>query len=293
MDFFQDILVDTVMDGLHLLPFLFLTYLAMEYMEHWTETRSSAWVERAGRFGPFVGALLGVFPQCGFSAAAANLYAGRVITVGTLLSIFLSTSDEMVPLFISSHVPMETMAHILGMKGAIGMLCGCMLDAALRSLRMLGLQPRWKQHIQELCEDAHCHCEEETDAPWKAACVHTAHIFAFILLVTFALNVLVALFGEDKLSAVLTASPIMGHFLAGIIGLIPNCAASVVITQLYLSGVLTLGTMMSGLLVGAGVGLLVLYRVNLHRRQNIAITLLLYACGVAWGLLVDLLGVTL
>jgi len=290
MNFLWDIVTDTISDGLHLLPFLFLTYLAMEWLERRTEEKTAEWVERAGRFGPFIGGALGAFPQCGFSAAASSLYAARVITLGTLLSIYLSTSDEMVPLFVSHNIPVEIMLQILAMKACVGMLCGFVVDSVVRGQRGRygNAEPL---RINELCASEECHCMDENSV-WKSALVHTINIFIFILLVTFALNLIVGLFGEDKLSALLKGGPLLGHFIAGFIGLIPNCAASVVITELYLSGVLTFGTMMSGLLVGAGVGLLVLYRVNAHRRQNLFITGLLYLMGVTWGIIIDLFGIT-
>ncbi|SFQ22019.1 hypothetical protein SAMN04487928_12447 [Butyrivibrio proteoclasticus] len=298
MDLIIDVVADAVIDSVKILPFLFITYLVMEFLEHKTEEFTSDIVQKTEHFGPLWGGLIGVFPQCGFSAAASNLYAGRVITLGTLIAIYLSTSDEMIPLFISNQVPLNTMIPVLALKAVIGIIAGFIIDAVVhyyhRSHNKRADDP---VRIDELCEKEHCHCDNEESAGlWgivKSAFVHTIHIFIFVLILTLALNFVIELIGEDKLSMLLKTSPIISHILAGIIGLIPNCAASVIITELYLDQMITLGTMMSGLLVGAGIGLLVLFRVNPEKKENINIALLLFAIGTICGLLIDVLGITL
>lgn len=282
-----DIILDTLMDGIRLLPFLFVTYIVMEYIEHKMSAGTRRVVQVSGRFGPLIGSIAGIFPQCGFSAAAASLYAGRVITRGTLIAIFLSTSDEMLPVFISQQMPVKIILSVLGMKVIIGMVAGFLVDLVFTLVKK---EPEQEMDIHHMCEHDHCHCE---DGILKSALVHTARIFFFIILVSFILNLIIAGIGEDSLTELILNQPLIGSLLSGIVGLIPNCAASVVITQLYLDGAMSLGAMMSGLLVGAGVGLIVLYRTNDSLRDNLKITAILYVIGVAAGIVVDFLGITL
>ncbi|WP_418462521.1 putative manganese transporter [Frisingicoccus sp.] len=282
-----DIILDTLKDGIRLLPFLFVTYIVMEYIEHKMSAGTRRVVQASGRFGPLIGSIAGIFPQCGFSAAAASLYAGRVITRGTLIAIFLSTSDEMLPVFISQQVPVKMILSVLGMKVIIGMAAGFLLDLVFSLVKK---EPQQEMDIHHMCEHDHCHCE---DGIIKSALIHTAQIFSFILLVSFILNLVISGVGEESLTEIILNQPLMGSLLSGIVGLIPNCAASVVITQLYLDGAMSLGAMMSGLLVGAGVGLIVLYRTNDSLKENLKITAILYVIGVAAGMAVDFLGITL
>ncbi len=289
MELLVDVVLDTVIDGVKILPFLFVTYLLMELLEKHTMDKAGDIVRKAGKSGPLWGSLLGVLPQCGFSAAASNLYAGRVITVGTLIAIYLSTSDEMLPLMISERLPLTTILPILGLKALVGVIVGFIVDFAAAKTRKLRHQQREDFRIEEMCEREHCHCEEEEGSVLKSALVHTVHIFLYIIVLTFILNFAVELIGEDTLKSVITANPLAGHLVAGLIGLIPNCAASIIITELYLGGMITMGTMMSGLLVGAGIGLLVLYRVNPELKRNLHITGILYVTGVFFGILIDLI----
>lgn len=320
MDAFLDIaghvLEHSVADTLYLVPFLLVTYVAMEWLEHRTAGRTQEAVKRAGAAGPIVGALLGVVPQCGFSAAAATLYAGRVITLGTLFAVFLSTSDEMLPIFLAEQAPLGTILKVLGAKVVIGMLMGFAVDAVVRLAR----RDDQRLLIHELCERDRCHCAEDCstcaerpelvyehhddcvdgctheahchdhghDGGWKgvlrSALVHTVQVTLFIFVVTIALNVVLETVGEEALEAALGGDSPLAVCATALVGLIPNCAASVVIAQLYLDGVLGGGAMLAGLLTSAGVGLLVLVRANRRWRQNLAIIAGLYATGVAWGL---------
>ena len=290
MELLVDVILDTVIDGVKILPFLFITYLLMELLERHTMDKAGDIVRKAGKSGPLWGAVLGVLPQCGFSAAASNLYAGRVITVGTLIAIYLSTSDEMLPLMISERVPVTTILPILGLKALVGIIAGFIVDFAANKTRKIRHQGREDFRIEELCEREHCHCEDEEEGSiLKSAFVHTVHIFLYLLVLTFILNFIVELIGEEAIMSVITANPLLGHIVAGIIGLIPNCAASIIITELYLGGMITMGTLMSGLLVGAGIGLLILFRVNPEFKRNLHITGILYVTGVFFGILIDLI----
>lgn len=267
-------------DSYFVIVVLFLTYLAMEALEHHTESKVRQWVQKAGRLGPAIGAAVGVVPQCGFSAAASNLYAGRVISMGTLIAIFLSTSDEMLPVMLSSQASAETILGILLVKVLVGMAAGFVIDFVCRSRQ--GEQV----HIHDICEQEHCDCEKGI---FRSALKHTVQVGAFILLISFALNLILEFMGEDVLAGLLLDRPILGPLVAGAVGLVPNCAASVVITQLYLEGLISMGSMLAGLLVGAGVGVLVLFRVNHHLTENLKIVGILYFVGVLTGIVTELI----
>ncbi len=271
------ILEHTLIDSLKLIPFLFLTYMVMEYLEHMTGDKTQKIVKKAGKWGPLFGGILGAAPQCGFSAAASNLYAGRVITLGTLIAIYLSTSDEMLPILISEKAPVSLIGKILLAKVLIGAAAGFLIDVFLPGKEE-------HEHIHDLCEQEHCHCEKGII---RSAISHTLQITLFIILITFALNLVLEFVGEDALANLILNRPVLGPVLAGVVGLIPNCASSVVLTQLYLQGALGLGSMMAGLLVGAGVGLLVLFRVNHDKKENLKILGLLYLIGVMSGIVIE------
>lgn len=275
-----DVIYDSCIDSLRLLPFLFLAYLAMECLEHWTEGRMQEVVKRSGKAGPAIGGLLGIFPQCGFSAAAANLYAGRVITLGTLLAVFLSTSDEMLPIMISENAGITLIIKLLLTKLIFAVAVGFLADF---------LFPKKEEpQIGHFCEKHHCHCEKGI---WRSAANHTWKIFLYILAVSLVLNYVIAMIGEDSLTSFVSNRPVLGLFVATFVGMIPNCASSVVLTHLYLGGVLGAGPLLAGLLAGSGVGYLVLLRVNEDKKDNLRIFALLYTVGVAAGALVEVLGV--
>lgn len=259
----------------------------MELLESRIGEKAQARIKTAGKVGPLWGGILGAFPQCGFSAAASSLYAGRVITVGTLIAIYLSTSDEMLPIFISEAVSPMIIVKIIGMKMVIGMITGFLVEFLLH--RALKKQDQ-EVDIHHFCEQEHCNCGRGALA---SACSHTIKITIFIFLISAVINILIAWIGEAQLAGIFQNIPILGHLIAGVVGLIPNCAASVVITQLYLEEIISLGTMMSGLLVGAGVGLLILFRLNRNIRENLTILGILYAAGVIWGIVIDAVGIIL
>ncbi len=284
----EHVLVHTLEDNLRILPFLFVTYCMMEAMEHAMSEKTEGAVKKAGKMGPLFGGIAGMIPQCGFSAAAASFYSGGVITLGTLLAIFLSTSDEMLPILISETVPLGTILKILGAKLIIGALAGFLVDFGLERL---GRGYVVQKHIHDLCEQEHCHCEGEEASIWKSALVHTVKVFGFIFIVSALLHLLLEWGGEDILEGLANNHSVLASILTGIVGLVPNCSASVIITQLYLKQFISTGAMMSGLLVGAGVGVLVLFRTNRPVKQNIKITALLYVIGVAAGLMIDFIGI--
>lgn len=272
----------TLLDCLKLVPFLFLTYLLMEYLEHKTGQKLQKSIQKAGRFGPLIGGILGAVPQCGFSAAASGFYAGKVITPGTLLAVFLSTSDEMLPVMISERAGTGLILKILFLKVVIGAAAGFLVD-----LFVYRKEEKEPDHIHEICEKEHCHCEKGI---FHSALLHTAQITGFIILITFGFNLVLEAADAGFWQNFLQTRPILGSVLAGLVGLIPNCAASVAITQLYLQGVISFGAMMAGLLTGAGAGLLVLFRANHNRKENVRILLLLYGIGVLAGSVMEFIG---
>lgn len=279
-----DIVLDATVDSIKLVPFLFVTYLIMEYIEHKTKDKTKQAIKKSGKYGPFIGSVLGVFPQCGFSVSATNLYAARVITLGTLIAVYLSTSDEMLPIFLSEAVPITTILTILGIKLIIGMIAGFAIDFVMR----LKHKEQEEEKIVDLCEKEHCHCEHGII---KSSLKHTLNIFIFIWIVTLLINIGIHFVGEERISGFLQNQPILGPLIAGIIGLIPNCASSVILTQMYLENIISMATVISGLLVGAGVGLAVLFKTNRGIKQNIKIVALLYSIGVIAGIIIEIIGI--
>lgn len=297
MSIIIDVFLDAFLDTIKLIPFLFLTYFLMEYLEHRTKAATQQMVRKAGRFGPLIGGMAGAFPQCGFSAAASGFYAGGVISVGTLLAIFLSTSDEMLPIFLSESVA-GTIFKILGLKVVIGAVSGFAIDFLWRlgSRKRAEYREQHHQHqehhekdIHDLCEHEHCHCEEGSIL--KSALIHTAQITVFIFLVSAGIGFLVETVGQETIGSFIVNQPVLGVFLAALIGMIPNCAASVIITQMYLGGILGTGQMLAGLLAGAGVGVLVLCKTNKGAKENLGIIGILYGVSVFWGILFEVSGI--
>lgn len=365
MDLLIDILLDAGKDTLSLVPFLLVTYLALETLEHVAGDRVNGAIKRAGAAGPVVGSLLGIVPQCGFSAMAATLYAGRVVTLGTLVAVFLSTSDEMLPLLLAEQVPVQTMAMLLASKALIALVTGFIVDAAIRGLRrnarahaairrtVLGTAANpahvncahddhtggdiidevaeagvSADHIHELCERDHCGCDDDEDghghdhnhgrhhdhdhagehehhhghdhghshegAPVlsiiRSAISHTVQVSVFIFLVTLILVAVLETFGESAIEQFLRGNETLAVLGSALVGLIPNCSASVVITQLYLEGALQLAPMLAGTLISAGVGYLVLFRTNRSARENVVFLVMMYVIGAGWGLILSAVG---
>ena len=280
-----DALLDAIIDSLKLLPFLFITYLLMELLENKAGEKSLHAIKKSGKFGPILGAILGIIPQCGFSAAAANLYAGRIITLGSLVAIFLSTSDEMLPILISEAAPINLIIKILLIKLIIGMLVGVIIDFIIRKKSTENDEE--KIHIHNICEDEHCHCEE--DGILKSSIKHTLHIFVYILIIMLVINMLITFIGEENIAKFITAIPVLGPVVSIIIGIIPNCASSIIITQLYLRNMITFGSLIAGLLVNSGIGMLVLFKVNKSKKENFKILAVLSVISMVAGIIIDII----
>ena len=281
-----EVIKETLIDSIKLLPFLFITYLIMEYIEHKISHKTKETIEKSGKFGPLIGSLLGILPQCGFSVAATNFYSARVITLGTLISIYLTTSDEMLPILLSEAVSIDVILKILGIKLIVGIIAGFIIDLVIRLISNKK-EENEEDKIEDICKHEHCHCEEGI---LKSSLKHTLNIFAFIIIITFIINMVIFFIGEDNLALFVSNNPIIAPILTGIIGLIPNCASSVILTQLYLENVISVSAMLTGLFVGTGVGLAVLFKTNKNIKENIKIVILLYCVGVISGILLQLIG---
>ena len=277
-------LLHTLIDTAKVVPFLFLTYLLMEFLEHKAGGAPERWLRGSGKIGPLVGGALGVLPQCGFSAAATSFYTGRMITTGTLIAVYLSTSDEMLPILISSGAPIPTILKLVGTKLAVGIGAGFAIDGITR-LVWRGKKVEQEPGIEELCERENCDCG---DRFVLSALKHTAYITIFLLLFTFALNIGIELVGEENIKTVVLNRPVLGSILSAIVGLIPNCASSVVLTSLFVDGVLSSGALLSGLMVNAGVGLAILFRNNRPVKDSLCVVAILFGISVVCGILIDL-----
>ena len=278
-----DIVQDTLIDALKILPFLFITFLLMEFFEHKLSNKSKETIKKSGRFGPILGGIIGAFPQCGFSVAATNLFIGRIITLGTLISVYLSTSDEMLPILISEGAEVSLIAKILLIKVIIGILFGIIIDLIFRKAIEVN-------HIHDMCEDEHCDCEHGI---FKSSIKHTIKILLFIIIISFVLNYVMENYGEEQLEKLFLKDNIFSSFISSLVGLIPNCGSSVVITELYLNKVITLGSTIAGLLTNSGVALILLFKSNHNMKENLKIVAIMYSIGVICGIIIDLIGITL
>lgn len=277
----KDIIIDTLVDALKILPFLFITFLLLELLEHKLNNKTKNVISKSGKVGPIIGSLLGVIPQCGFSVVATNLYITRVISLGTLFSIYLSTSDEMLPVMLSQNVSFKTILVVLLIKVIAGMLFGFIIDLVIRKNN----KTKYDYHI---CEEEHCHCDHGIV---KSSLKHTFNIIIFIIGVSFILNVIFLYCGNDLISKIFMKDTLFGPFLGSLVGLIPNCGASVIFTEMFLKGAINLGTCMAGLLTGSGVALLVLFKSNKNIKENLCICLTLYLIGVLVGIFIEFIGI--
>ena len=276
-------ILHTLVDTAKVVPFLFLSYLLMEFLEHKAGGAPERWLRTSGKIGPLVGGALGVLPQCGFSAAATGFYTGRMITTGTLIAVYLSTSDEMLPILISSGAPVPTILKLLATKLIIGIGAGFAIDSITRLL-MRGKEKQQEPGIEELCERENCDCG---DRFVLSALKHTAYITVFLLIFTFALNIGIELVGEENIQSVVLDRPVLGSLLATLVGLIPNCASSVALTSLFVDGVISSGALLSGLMVNAGVGLAILFRNNRPVKDSLRVVGILFGISVVCGILID------
>lgn len=275
-----DIVLDTLMDVLKLIPFLFIAFLLIELIEHKFSDKSKEKLLKSGKIGPLAGGLLGVLPQCGFSVMATDLYVGRIITLGTLIAVYLSTSDEMLPILISERVELSVILKILLIKVLIGIVAGFIIDFVINKKHI------YKNKDFDICEDDDCHCEKGI---LHSTIVHTLKTLLFILIITFILNVLMHYVGENAISKIFMKDSIFAPFLASLVGLIPNCGSSIALTELYLNNALSYASLIAGLLTNSGIGLLVLFRSNKDVKENLFILTLIYLIGVISGIVIEII----
>ncbi len=283
LDILKDVVLDTALDCLKMLPFLFFAFLLLEAVEHHTSKKTDKILAKSGSFGPLVGALLGCVPQCGFSVFAANLYSGGLIGLGTLVAVFLSTSDEAVIIMFSHPESKAEILKLIAVKIVIAVFFGYIITLFEKKK----LEP--EKHVGDLCEDEHCGCHDEHGGILKPTLRHTVKIFAFLVLTVFILNLAVEFLGMERISKLLLSDSVFQPFLSAVIGMIPNCAASILLTELYLKGAISFASVISGLSMGAGAGLIVMFRENRNIKENLKIVAIMYICSVLSGLAVSFL----
>lgn len=276
----KEVILDTIVDSLKLIPFLLVAFLIIELLEHKLNNKTKNIITKSKKIGPIIGSLLGVIPQCGFSVMATNLYITRIITLGTLISIYLSTSDEMLIIMISEKVEISLILKILLIKIFFGIVYGLIID------KIINKKKEDKETNYELCDEEHCDCNHSI---LLSAIKHTLHITLFIFIITLIINTIFTLLGDNYLSKILLNNSILSPFITSLIGLIPNCAASVILTELYLNSTISLGALIGGLLTSSGSSLLVLIKNNKNQKENLSIILLLYALGVLSGIIIELI----
>lgn len=307
MEFVLDVVIDALKDTAELIPFLFATYAVISLLDLFASDKTTAAIQRAGHAGPLIGGVLGIVPQCGFSAMGASLYADRIVSLGTFVAVILSTSDEMLPLLLAEHVEVGLFARILVTKAVLGVILGFATDLVLRVVlgrtSLAGVdEPDAGEEQDEDAEfdpgaySCDCGCGEPLTrgqtAWWVVvnSAYRTFQVVVFIFVVSVLLNALIALVGEDALASFLSGNAVVATLVSGLVGLVPNCAASVVLTQLYIDGVLGFAPMIAGTLVAGGAGYLVLFRMNGNMRENAAIVGIVYVLGVCVGLVMLGLG---
>lgn len=276
----KEVILDTIVDSLKLIPFLLVAFLIIELLEHKLNNKTKNILTKSKKIGPIIGSLLGVIPQCGFSVMATNLYITRIITLGTLISIYLSTSDEMLIIMISEKVEISLILKILLIKIFFGIVYGLIID------KIINKKKKDKETNYELCDEEHCDCNHSI---LLSAIKHTLHITLFIFIITLIINAIFTLLGDNYLSKLLLNNSILSPFITSLIGLIPNCAASVILTELYLNSTISLGALIGGLLTSSGSSLLVLIKNNKNQKENLSIILLLYTLGVLSGIIIELI----
>lgn len=275
-----DCILDGVIDTLKLFPYLLITFILLEFIEHKLSKKNQKILSKNKKFGPILGGLLGAIPQCGFSSMASNLFSSKVITMGTLIAVFLSTSDEMLPIMLGNHADILELLKILGFKVLVGIIIGIIVDFIFKKKEL-----EEHIHIEDVCEKDHCHCSKK--GIFVSSIIHTLKISLFVLIANLLINIIIFKVGEDYLSKLLLHKNIFTYFVASLIGLIPNCASSVIMTELYMSNLITIGNLLSGLLTGSGLGILLLFKSNKNIKENILILSIIYFVGVFVGMIVD------
>ncbi len=268
-----------LLDSLKVLPFLFLAFLVMEFCEHHGSGKLTKTLTNAKGFGSVFGALLGLIPQCGFSVTAANLYAGGLISAGTLIAVFLSTSDEAFLILLSRPQGYKTVLILMAYKLIIAIASGLTADALTK-------KHRHHKDVHDLCKSCGC---SESSGVLLPALKHTLKIFIFILICNLFLDGAVELIGEEAFSKLMLSGSFFQPVMASLIGLIPNCASSVILTELFVSGTLSFGALLSGLCANSGVAMIVLFKQNRPTKDNFKILCATYGVSVIAGIFLQIL----
>lgn len=299
---FFEVLWHTVKETALILPFMFLAFLFIGMLERGAGRKMISVILAADKIGPLAGGLLGALPSCGFSAASSNLFGAGLLTTGTLLAVYLSTSDEMIAVMVANRVDVLTIFKILAIKVGSAIICGFLVDGITRlCYKIMELKSEKKQtendderDAEEIIDDAmECGCEDAFCAAkgnlFSSSLVRTLRIFAFVFGISLILNVLMHFVDQEVVAEFLSKMPVLGCIITGFLGLIPNCAVSVALTEFWIDGIISAPMMLSGLMTGAGSGLLILLRTNKNKLENVTFIALLLFFGILFGSICGLL----
>lgn len=311
----MDFLWEALLDSLKLLPFLLISYVIIEVIEYFCAAKMESNRLLTGKYGVLIGSSFGLIPQCGFSVVATDLFSSHRLSIGSLMAIYIATSDEAIPTLLLYPDKMLSLLPLLLIKFVVAIIVGYSIDGIFKSAN--------KKHLELAKTETHTHEHEDNevanssidgdhlqDSPHHTGCcgheiegdkknfakifilhpiIHTLKIFLFILIVNIVFSGLIALVTEERLMAFLASSKWFAPLLASLVGLIPNCAASVVLTSFYVHGGIGFGAMMAGLIINAGIALVVLFKQNKNQKQNLCILGGLYAIGLVTGYLIELI----
>ena len=292
------VLEEATIDTLKAMPILYLVYLLVSYFEH-NSHRYSNFFKGAKKFGPIVGGLAGSIPQCGFSVAMADLYNKKNITLGTLIAVFIATSDEAIPIMFSDYTYILPMINMILIKLVYAIICGYAIDLLAKIFhkkRENHMEVLAENHDHEACECGHEeHDHEHTDHCcadniFLDALKHTLKVSLFIFIVNIIIGAIIT-FPQFDITFISGINKYIQPLLTSLIGLIPNCASSVLLVELYMAEGITFGALLAGLSTGAGLGLLMLFKHNKKQwLKNLGILFLVYILGVILGEILNLIG---
>ncbi len=277
MELILDILLDTFEDVLKIIPFLFGIYFILEWMEQEAGHKMEHFLEKHRRLNPLAGTIFGLLPSCGFAGAASSLYATGVISAGTLVAVYLASSDEMLSIMISKQAPINLIFPILGIKLIVGLIAGYTLDL---------LSKHRSINVEEFCEAEH---DDHSHGILYSSIMHTIEVTIWLFIITFIFNGIVEFIGQDVLYSFIVSHPNKSVLVSSLVGMIPSCASSILLTTMYIEGVITFPAVCAGLLVNAGSGMLILFRVNRNMKDNLMILFVTWFFGLGAGVVIDLL----
>lgn len=277
-------LIHAFFDALKVIPLIFIIYLLIEYFEHKNNTALSHTLMKSGKLGVVYGALLGSVPQCGFSVIAADLFSKKSISLGSLLAIFIATSDEAIPIILATPAKAHLLIGLIASKLIIAIISGLLVDIFYKPKAHIE-----HCHAKEKHDHFHGNCESCEGGILKAAFIHTVKLFVFIFIANLLFGLAIETVGESNFADLLLKGSALQPFVAAVIGLIPNCAASVLLTESFLADAISFGSLIAGLSSSAGVGLLLLFKRNKNQKQNLMILAMLYTISAISGFIIQLL----